>query len=80
MSDKLSDDSLGVMKFAASQCVVQLAMYGSLGGEQFYAAMLEGTAPSERAKTEKLIEAIKAIVEVMGGESFGEEVVKAALR
>jgi hypothetical protein len=79
MDDKLGDDALGVMKFATSQCIVQLAMFGSLGGEQFYDSMREGIEPSELPNTEKLIGAIKSIVEVMGGEGFGQEMVKAAL-
>jgi hypothetical protein len=79
MSDKLNDDALGVMKFAASQCIVQLAMFGSIGGEQFYATMREGLEPSEVEKTERMIAAIKVITEVMGGEAFGPEMIKAAI-
>ena len=79
MSDKLSDECLGVMKFSASQCIVQLAMFGSLGGEQFYDAMREGTDGAEREKTEKMIGAIKTITEVMGGEGFGPAMVRAAI-
>lgn len=76
--EKLSDEALGVMKFAASNCLVQLAMYGALGGEQFYAAMRESTSGAEIPKTERIIDAIKAITEAMGGDNLANELLSAA--
>jgi hypothetical protein len=78
MSDNLSDECLGVMKFGAASCLAQLAAYGALGGEQFYATMREGVdSDVDKAKTEKIIGALKAIAEVMG-DGLAEAIVEAA--
>jgi hypothetical protein len=77
----LSDECLGVMKFTAGQSLVTLAMFGSTGGDEFYAAMREGiTDPDELARTEKVVDAIKSITEAMGGDGFGEAVAAELLK